>query len=444
LSWFWSIRGYGREGLRFLEQALSYRADFGAELRARVLSAVATLPLVYTRHRQLERLVEESITVYQELGDPVGIATSLYQLGSIARITSRFALARERLEDASARFQKLSQRWNQGQCFTELARTDTAQGQYEQARARLEESLVLYQSLGDTQRIGWVRYLQARLFFLWQQDLALAQQLAAQSLALFRQQDDTLYSLLSRGLIGLIRLEQGELLAARSLLEDSVTTGKQRGIETDITEMWLGLARLSAWQGDADAARRLYRESLTLLLAFNVYKDLVAEGLEGVAALETAQGRPSGAAQLWGAAEALREAIGAPIYPVNRGRYEQAVAQTRAALSEPALRAAWAEGRLMTPQQALSAQEQEMPSSVLLAQATTSSPPQPPPSPFGLTARELEVLRLLAQGWTDAQIAEQLVISVRTVNHHTTSLYSKLGVSSRAAATRAALEHHLV
>ena len=64
--------------------------------------------------------------------------------------------------------------------------------------------------------------------------------------------------------------------------------------------------------------------------------------------------------------------------------------------------------------------------------------------PAGLTAREAEVLRLLAQGWTDAQIAEHLVISVRTVNHHTTSLYSKLGVSSRAAATHYAIEHHLL
>jgi DNA-binding NarL/FixJ family response regulator len=56
----------------------------------------------------------------------------------------------------------------------------------------------------------------------------------------------------------------------------------------------------------------------------------------------------------------------------------------------------------------------------------------------------VEVLRLLSQGWTDAQIAAQLVISPRTVNHHTTSLYSKLAVSSRAAATRYALEHHLL
>jgi len=62
----------------------------------------------------------------------------------------------------------------------------------------------------------------------------------------------------------------------------------------------------------------------------------------------------------------------------------------------------------------------------------------------GLTAREVEVLRLLAQSLTSAQIAEQLVIGVVTVNFHVRSIYSKLGVTSRAAATRYALEHHLV
>ncbi len=64
--------------------------------------------------------------------------------------------------------------------------------------------------------------------------------------------------------------------------------------------------------------------------------------------------------------------------------------------------------------------------------------------PDGLTSREVEVLRLLARGLSDAQIAEQLVISPRTVNSHLTSIYSKIQVSSRVAATRYAMEHQLV
>jgi DNA-binding NarL/FixJ family response regulator len=71
-------------------------------------------------------------------------------------------------------------------------------------------------------------------------------------------------------------------------------------------------------------------------------------------------------------------------------------------------------------------------------------PVMPPPAlPAGLTTREVEVLRLLTQGLTYAQIAEHLVISRRTVNSHLTSIYSKLGVTSRAAAARLAGDYRL-
>ena len=61
-----------------------------------------------------------------------------------------------------------------------------------------------------------------------------------------------------------------------------------------------------------------------------------------------------------------------------------------------------------------------------------------------LTAREAEVLFLVAHGLTSAQMAEQLAVSLATVNTHVRSIYSKLGITSRSAATRYALEHHLV
>ena len=96
-------------------------------------------------------------------------------------------------------------------------------------------------------------------------------------------------------------------------------------------------------------------------------------------------------------------------------------------------------------EEALSTEEAvPMPPSTEIRQPPAPPARGTPPAPAGLTEREVEVLCLLARGWTDAQIARHLVISPRTVNHHTTSLYSKLGVSSRAAATRYALEHHLL
>ena len=90
----------------------------------------------------------------------------------------------------------------------------------------------------------------------------------------------------------------------------------------------------------------------------------------------------------------------------------------------------------MTPEQALAMLRQPS-SSTRGKQAALSGT-------HALTARELEVLRLLAQGLTSAQIGEQLIISIVTVNFHVRSIYSKLDVSSRSAATRYALEHKLV
>ncbi len=444
LSLFWYDRGYGREGLRFLMQALADHAGKGTALRARTLHAAASLGYAYALNMPLEQLAEESLALYQELGDPVGMARSLQELGSIARLRSHFVLAHARLEEAAAHFQELGDRWRQGQCFTEGARIAFEQGQYEQAHTLLEESLRLYQELGDTHRVAWVRYLQARLLFISQQNQALAQQLAEQSLAHFRKLDSALYSAAPLGVLGFIRLEQGELEAARPLLEDSLLIIRQAGMVTDSVSLALGLARLLALQGDPASARRLYQESLTLLFEQNVCKENIAASLEGLAALEVGQGESRHAARLWGAAEALREAIGAPIWPVYRASYEQAVANVRTTLGEQAFRVAWAEGRSMTPEQALAARKQLTTPVGGPSVPQTSTVTPPPTCPDGLTAREVEVLRLLAQGWTDAQIAEHLVISPRTVNHHTTSLYSKLNVSSRAAATRYAHEHNLL
>ncbi len=72
------------------------------------------------------------------------------------------------------------------------------------------------------------------------------------------------------------------------------------------------------------------------------------------------------------------------------------------------------------------------------------SPKARRPRPGGLTRREIEVLRLLADGRSAAEIATQLFISTRTAEHHVQNIYTKLGVANRAAATRWAVEHQVV
>jgi DNA-binding NarL/FixJ family response regulator len=86
----------------------------------------------------------------------------------------------------------------------------------------------------------------------------------------------------------------------------------------------------------------------------------------------------------------------------------------------------------------------------LAAPASTSSPARPDDaatrvasSPARLSAREAEVLRLVAQGLSNAEIASHLSISPRTVKVHVANILAKLGVANRAAATRFALDHNL-
>ena len=76
-------------------------------------------------------------------------------------------------------------------------------------------------------------------------------------------------------------------------------------------------------------------------------------------------------------------------------------------------------------------------------EATLRARPAPERYPGGLTAREVEVLRLVAEGLTDAEVARRLFLSPRTVTTHLTSIYNKLGVGSRLAAVRFAIDRGL-
>ncbi len=86
----------------------------------------------------------------------------------------------------------------------------------------------------------------------------------------------------------------------------------------------------------------------------------------------------------------------------------------------------------MTPEEALAAVREAAPEE-----------PEPAHAGAGLTSREAEILRLVARGMTDAEVAGELVVSRRTVHAHLRSIYRKLEVRTRAAATRYALEHGL-
>lgn len=208
------------------------------------------------------------------------------------------------------------------------------------------------------------------------------------------------------------------------------------------------LGKVNAVQGDYIAARACYEESLASLVHVQAansnmsFLDL-ASVLEGLAAVVAAQGELAWAVRLWSAAEALRETRSMPLPPLYRSDYKRSIAAVRTQVGEKTFAALWSEGQSMTPGQALAARGPATLSSPSAVQPSAPSVKRPIPYPDGLTAREVEVLRLVAQGLPDTQVAERLVISPRTVNTHLKSIYGKIQVSSRSAATRYAIEHHL-
>jgi ATP/maltotriose-dependent transcriptional regulator MalT len=386
-------------------------------------------------------LCEECLSLYRQQGDTWGIASSLALLGSAARARGHYALASSRLEEAEGLFGQLGDRWMQGSCHVELARTATEQGQYERARALLSDNLQVCQSAGDQMSVHWVQYLQARLFFLQQEDPGRAELLAEQSLAFFRERGYTWHQAYVLRVLAQMRLAQGAVSQAEEWSEESLRLLQEEGERDGLIEPLLCLARVALAQGELAEARRRYQQCLTILHEMGS-QALLAACLEGLGALAVRQGAPRHAGRLWGAAEALREAMGTPMHPVERASHEQALALARTQLGAQGFQAVWAEGRGLTPEQALAPQTADLP----LVPALPPSPLVQPPSGVQalLTRREREVLRLLTEGLTNREIAERLVVSLPTVSTHVASIFNKLQVTSRSAATRHAVEHHLV
>jgi predicted ATPase/DNA-binding CsgD family transcriptional regulator len=440
LRQFWLARGHLSEGQMFLERALAGGEGIVTSNRAQALRAAASLALVQGKTDRGEALCEESLTLCRELGDTEGIAHSLYLRGSVVWQRNDLAAAGSLFEEALALWRELGDKDGVGWALQYLAWLASQQGEHARARALCEESVATHRKSGNKRGLAHALCQLAQVLFVSQGDRAVVHSLLEESLTLSKELGDKVGLADYFSVAGQLALEQGDATMARSLLEEGLALYREIGdLQEGISESLSILGKVAAVQDDYTKARAYYEESL----AFPGKVDAVwiASSLEGLAGVVAAQGEPAWVARLYGTAETLRESVGIPIPPVERAAYEQAVAAARAQLGEKAFTAAWAEGRTMTPEQALAARE---PATLPEVPQMATTVKTLPTYPAGLTAREVEVLRLLAQGMTNAQIADRLVISLHTVNAHVRSIFNKLDVNSRNAVTRFALEHNLL
>jgi DNA-binding NarL/FixJ family response regulator len=237
--------------------------------------------------------------------------------------------------------------------------------------------------------------------------------------------------------LGIVARAAGDDERADHLLETALSMYRRTGHRWGIGWALTTLAEDARERGEITRSIRYRQESLQ---QFWDHGDLwwVAEGLTELGTLLAAQGQEAAAARLLGAAEAQREALVMTLMPSLAPRYERAVAHLRQTLGEEAFAAAWAAGRAM-------------PHPALRDLIATLEPRQSPASTaapgadlHGLTPREIEVLRLLAAGYSNQQVADALSISPRTVGTHVARILAKLDVGTRAAAVSFAFQHGLV
>ena len=296
----------------------------------------------------------------------------------------------------------------------------------------LEESRALFRQAGDGH--GEALALAATgVPTLQQGDVERATSILEEGIELLREAGDRWETSFMLAHLGMIYLDRDESARATRHLEESLALSREVGHKFSGSVSLTNLAREAEARGDHERAAGLYAEGLTLAVELSD-KANAAYCLEGLARVSSARGDHERAARLFGMAEAFLEAAGDPLYAHAQDRdvYERAVEDLRSRLDEEAFRAAWSDGR---------ATEMEWAVEHAL---TPREPSLPKAYPAGLSAREVEVLGLVASGMTSAQVARELFISPNTVNRHLHSIYGKLGVSSRAAATRFAAEHRLV
>jgi predicted ATPase/class 3 adenylate cyclase/DNA-binding CsgD family transcriptional regulator len=451
LYFFWELNYAIQEGWNALSQALVGSEDVAVPVRAQALGAAGYLANLLGHFERGEDLGKASVALFRMIGDTVGMGEAVYRLARNAYERGEVVAARSRFEESIELNREAGNKTLIGWSLFFLAFADLWQGEYAGIRACLEESLALFRAMGDPFGTAFSLHGLANYAFIWPGDLPPAQMqaMAEESLALFRDIGARQYEAVALRTLGEITFFlAGDTTTAHQLLEQSCRLFREMGYETQLAWTLSLLGQVLAAGGDLGAARAVCEESLMLEMRVNTGQSIFhyALILEGLAAVVAAQGEAAWAARLLGRAEAQRETIKTPLLPIDRVVYDHAVALARSHLDEPSFAAAWAQGRAMTLEQVFAARGPvTIPDPLPTSQPAAPSLEQSVPSyPEGLTAREGEVLRLVAQGFTSAQIAEHLLIGLATVNFHVRSIYSKLGVSSRSAATRYAIEHGFI
>jgi predicted ATPase/DNA-binding CsgD family transcriptional regulator/Tfp pilus assembly protein PilF len=397
----WVPHGDQREAATWFDRFLvAEGGEVSPWVRGRALAGRADIAFDLQDYDVLLRSAQQSLELARSCGDDLTVPTALRTLGQAALRAGRFAEATALIDEAIAAAGSSGNDWEAGLTLAAKAAIAVRQGTLKSAQRAYECALEV---LVDNNRWG-VAQVQYGMGTLARArgDANMAVQHFEEALQVFRELDAWLEIARCLAGVGWVALTRGDLELAQSRLAEGLRINQACGQR-------LGIAR----------------------------------GLEAFAALAAARQQPEQAARLAGAAAQLRESLGQPtgIGPRIEGMLEAA----RDRLGAASAAALFAEGREMTAEAAVGyalgsfsevhaagGGEHAWADPARLAAAKSATP---------LTAREHEIVLLVARGLSNRQIADELVISPATAARHVANILAKLGFSSRTQIASWAARH---
>jgi len=346
LKEFWMILGYYREARTFLERALALSQGTGTALRARILRAIASVADNQGDIDRIEVVAQQSLAIYRELEDTCGIAESLGSLADAAWLRGKIVEAISLHEEQVRLLRQVGEPGEVAEALFRLAEHVSTHGEYARGQALFEEALALFRQAGNELWVGGTLVHSASWLWFTLGDLATMRQRFQEGQALITRVGDRAWSAECFWVAALLALSEGEPERAAGLAEESLSIYREMGDPWYSAWVLHLLGRIERQRGEMATARTYYQQSLALNQHVGE-KWMTPFNLEGLAGVVVTQGALRWAAQLWGAAEALREAIDVPRLPVDLVGFEQAVAAAQAQLGEEAFAAAWQEGWMM-------------------------------------------------------------------------------------------------
>lgn len=327
----------------------------------------------------------------------------------------------------------------EGKPFLKIALIGAAQaaqsaGDYETTYALGGRGVDLYRELGE------MAYVRTGLVVQSQMAIALgkydeAHALLDEGLALARAAADTVLVGLALQALGDLARCEGRFVQASDYYEESLLSYGEMGMVHELAAAQYGLGHALLHQGNVERAQSLLRTSFETMHALDDHEG-VLKCLLGFAALASATGLASDSARWYAAALASEGGESATRWLPDKIEYEHFFRLARARLSDADFAAEQVKGRKLSIEQAIEQALAPRLSWEAAAKALAGS--------GGLSSREREVARLIAQGKSNSEIADELVLSKRTVEKHVANILSELGLSSRAQIVRWAIEQGLL